>query len=316
LHLFKGLSLSLFFPAVTKVRNMRRSQYLIFIALLYLFRIIPAPVSAASPAGQNTVRVHYHRTNGDYAGWSIYTFTGALHPTTSFSNPDPPTGTDDFGVYFDVPLLPNATELQFIIVDANGLTKNCQNNLTQTVSAGLEVWILQDDCTLYQTRPRTDLVGNIKQARAYWVNRDTLAWFGADPDDTYQLYYSADAGITDVATGGVEGDGHAVQLAVDPNGLPQTIIDKFPFLKGATSFKIPSSQLAQVPALLKDQLVLVNLNGSKPVVPLTYRFTSFIYATFQYRIKVFRKKIEENTPRSRSFSPAGCGISAAWLKRD
>ena len=247
---------------------MRRSQYLIFIALLYLFRIIPAPVTAALPAGPNTVRVHYHRTNGDYAGWSIYSFTGALHPTADFCQPDPPAGTDDFGIYFDVPLLPNATELQFIIVIVHAncnATKNCPNDLTQNISAGLEVWILQDDCTLYQTRPRTDLVGNIKQARAYWVNRDTLAWFGADPDDTYQLYYSADAGITDVATGGVEGDGHAVQLAVDPNGLPQTIIDKFPFLKGATSFKIPSSQLAQVPALLKDQLVLVNFKSGKPV---------------------------------------------------
>jgi hypothetical protein len=109
------------------------------------------------------------------------------------------------------------------------------------------------------------VVGNIKQARAYWVDRDTLAWFGADPADTYQLYYSADAGITDVADGGVEGDGHAVHLAVDPNGLAQTIVDKFPFLKGATSLKIPSSQLAQIPALLKDQLVLVNFNGAKPV---------------------------------------------------
>src|ERR1700751_2187676 len=134
----KGLCLSRLLPAVTESENMRRSQYLIFIALLYLFRIIPAHVSAASPAGQNTVRVHYHRTNGDYAGWSIYSFTGALHPTAIFSKPDPPTGTDDFGIYFDVPLLPNATEFQFIIVDANGPTKNCQNDLTQTISAGLE----------------------------------------------------------------------------------------------------------------------------------------------------------------------------------
>ena len=263
---FRVLRSSLLFPRqLAKVRNMRRFQYPLFFALFYLFGIIPAPVSAALPAGPNTVRVYYHRTNGDYAGWSIYSFTGALHRTIDFNNPDSPTGTDDFGIYFDVPLLPNATELQFIIVNRNGLTKNCPNDLTQNVSQGFEVWILQDDCTLYQTRPRTDLVGNIKQARAYWVNRDTLAWFGAEPADTYALYYSADAGITDVATGGVEGDGHAIQLVVDPNGLPQTIIDQFPFLKGATSFKIPSSQLAQVPALLKDQLVLVNFSGTQPV---------------------------------------------------
>jgi pullulanase len=180
---------------------MRRSQYLIFIALLYLFRITPAPVSAASPAGQNTV-----------------------------------------------------------------------------------------------------LVGNIKQARAYWVNRDTLAWFGADPNDTYQLYYSADAGITDVATGGVEGDGYAVPLAVDPNGLPQTIIDKFPFLKGATSFKIPASQLAQVPALLKDQLVLVNLNGSKPVDATSLQLPGVVDDLFYFDGRLGANPLEDGV-RFRLWAP-------------
>src|SRR5580700_892330 len=82
------------------------------------------------------------------------------------------------------------------------------------------------------------LVGNVQAARAYWVNRDTLAWFGAEANDTYQLYYSPDAGITDVATSGPEGDGKSIPLSVDPNGLSQTMIEKFPFLNGATAFKI------------------------------------------------------------------------------
>lgn len=107
-------------------------------------------------------------------------------------------------------------------------------------------------------------VGNIKAARAYRVNHDTLAWFGAEPTDTYQLYYSPDAGINEVATSGVEGDGKSIPLTVDPNGLSQTIIDKFPFLKGATAFKVAQSQLGQVPSLLKDQLVLVKFNGAQP----------------------------------------------------
>ena len=107
------------------------------------------------------------------------------------------------------------------------------------------------------------LVGNVQAARAYWVNRDTLAWFGAEANDTYQLYYSPDAGITDVATSGPEGDGKSIPLSVDPNGLSQTMIEKFPFLNGATAFKIAPSQLGQVPSLLKDQLVLVKFNGAQ-----------------------------------------------------
>ena len=235
------------------------------LAALALVTAISTPATAQSPIPAGSVRIHYHRNNADYAGWAIYDWTGAKNPSPSYANPgNPQTGTDEFGVYWDIALADGASQLFFIVRNADGSVKNCQSNMVlNIVTNGVEVWLLQDDCTIDSTKPRTDLVGNIKQARAYWVNRDTLAWFGAEPTDTYQLYYSPDAGITDVATSGAEGDGHAIQLSVDPNGLPQTIIDKFPFLKGATALKIPQAQLAQIPALLKDQLVLVKFNGLK-----------------------------------------------------
>jgi hypothetical protein len=195
-----------------------------------------------------------------------------------------------------------------------------------------------------------DLVGNIKAARAYWVNRDTLAWFGAEPNDAYQLYYSPDAGITDVATSGPEGDGKPIPLTVDPNGLSETIIEKFPFLNGATAFKIAHSQLGQVPSLLKDQLVLVKFNGAQAAdatslqlpgvlddlfyfdgrlgahfadgavqfrlwaVQPTSCSMSYISATSRYRIPMFRRKIAENTPHLRIFSPLECSTSGTWRK--
>ena len=235
------------------------------LAALALVTAISTPATAQSPIPAGSVRIHYHRNNADYAGWAIYDWTGAKNPSPSYANPgNPQTGTDEFGVYWDIALADGASQLFFIVRNADGSVKNCQSDMVLDISSnGIEIWLLQDDCTIYSTKPRTDLVGNIKQARAYWVNRDTLAWFGAEPTDTYQLYYSPDAGITDVATSGAEGDGHAIQLSVDPNGLPQTIIDKFPFLKGATALKIPQAQLAQIPALLKDQLVLVKFNGLK-----------------------------------------------------
>jgi pullulanase len=173
--------------------------------------------------------------------------------------------SDDFGVYWDIGLAPGATQLFFIVRNADGSIKNCQSDMVVDISKGPEIWLLQNDCTIYTTKPRTDLVGDIKAARAYWVNRDTLAWFGAEANDTYQLYYSPDAGITDVAMSGPEGDGKPIPLTVDPHGLSQTIIGKFPFLNGATAFKIAQPQLGQVPSLLKDQLVLVKFNGSQAV---------------------------------------------------
>ena len=246
---------------------MKLTRYFFSLAVLALVTVISAPEIAQSSIPAGSVRIHYHRNNADYTGWTIFDWTGALNPSSSYQNPGtPPPVPDDFGVYWDIALAPGATQLFFIVRNADGSVKNCQSDMMLNIATnGLEIWLLQDDCTIYSTKPRTDLVGNIIQARAYWVNRDTLAWLGAEPNDTYQLYYSPDAGITDVAKSGVEGDGKSIPLTVDPNGLSQTIIDKFPFLKGATAFKIAQSQLGQVPSLLKDQLVLVKFNGAQAV---------------------------------------------------
>jgi pullulanase len=245
---------------------MKLTHYLFFLAVLALVTAISARATAQSSIPAGSVRIHYHRSNADYAGWAIFDWTGALNPSPSYQNPGtPPPGSDDFGVYWDIALASGATQLFFIVRNADGSVKNCQSDMVLDISKGPEIWLLQNDCTIYTTKPRTDLVGDIKAARAYWVNRDTLAWFGAEPNDTYQLYYSPDAGITDVATSGAEGDGKSISLAVDPSGLPQTIIEKFPFLNGATAFKISQAQLGQVPSLLEDQLVLVKFNGSQAV---------------------------------------------------
>jgi pullulanase len=241
-------------------------RYLFSLAVLALLTVIPATAMAQLSIPVGSVRIHFHRNNGDYAGWTIFDWAGAKNPSSSYQNPGtPPPVSDDFGVYWDIALADRATQLFFIVRNADGTVKNCPSDMVLDISKGLEIWLLQDDCTIYTTKPRTDLVGNIKAARAYWVNRDTLAWLGAEPTDIYQLFYSADAGITDVATSGVEGDGKSIPLTVDPSGLSQTIVDKFPFLKGATAFKIAQSQLGQVPSLLKDQLVLVKFNGAQPV---------------------------------------------------
>jgi pullulanase len=101
------------------------------------------------------------------------------------------------------------------------------------------------------------------QAKAHWVNRDTIAWFGAAPRDTYRLYYSPTGAITVDETTGVQG-GASTPLSVDLNGLPQSVIEKFPLLKAATALKISKMNLAQAPALLKGQLVLVRFVGTQP----------------------------------------------------
>ena len=74
----------------------------------------------------------------------------------------------------------------------------------------------------------------VQTAKAHWLTRDTIAWRGAEPGCVFRLYYSP---ADDIAAQTPEGAprGAFFPLSVDRNGLPQSIVEKFPFLKGATT---------------------------------------------------------------------------------
>ncbi len=104
----------------------------------------------------------------------------------------------------------------------------------------------------------------MQPAKAHWVNRDTIgSFFGAGPNDTCRLYHSPTGGIS------LEGalalaDFEFIPLVVDPDGLPQSVIDQSPFLKGATALRILEFDLGRVSAFLKGQVLLVRFAGMEP----------------------------------------------------
>ena len=119
------------------------------------------------------------------------------------------------------------------------------------------------------------------QAKAHWVNRDTIGVFGAEPSDAYRLYFSLTGGITPETTIALTGRAF-IPLSADPNGLPESVVDKSPFLKGAIALKIPETDLARVPALLKGQLVLVKFNGIQPVDATALRIAAVLDDLFYF----------------------------------
>jgi uncharacterized linocin/CFP29 family protein len=109
---------------------------------------------------KGSVRIHYHRNNADYAGWTVFVWTGAKKQSRRWQDPGtPPPATDDFGVYWDIALADGATQLFFIVRNAAGDVKNCQTDMVLNVCRA-EIWLLQDDCRIYTARPRTD---NVRQ---------------------------------------------------------------------------------------------------------------------------------------------------------
>jgi glycosidase len=95
----------------------------------------------------NTMRIHYHRPDGDYGNyqsgnyadyWGLDVWQGAA-TDTSWEQPLKPAGTDFFGVYFDVPLADAAYLLAYVL--HRGETKDPGNNqFVRFSDSGYEVW--------------------------------------------------------------------------------------------------------------------------------------------------------------------------------
>ena len=63
---------------------MKLTRYFFSLAVLALVTAISAPAIAQSSIPAGSVRIHYHRNNADYTGWTVFDWTGALTPSPSY----------------------------------------------------------------------------------------------------------------------------------------------------------------------------------------------------------------------------------------
>jgi len=104
------------------------------------------------------VRVHYHRTDGNYSGWTIYAFYDTTEYTGDYNNGlVPVTNSDAYGVYFDVAVVPNAQNLGLILHNpsAPGGDKKDPgpNEFVDPKTEGNEYWGYTGIGKLYKSQP-------------------------------------------------------------------------------------------------------------------------------------------------------------------
>ncbi len=126
------------------------------ILLLSLFSSIAAFADPAIPAG--SIRIHYFRPDGNYTGWTVYAFDNTTENTGNYGGgPVQVTGTDSFGVYFDVGVTTGAQEVGIIIHNPTALggdQKDTPNNLFVDPSTqGFEYWAYSGIAKLYTSAP-------------------------------------------------------------------------------------------------------------------------------------------------------------------
>ncbi len=89
--------------------------FLLTVLLLSFFVTFPA-FAADPPIPAGDIRIHYHRPDGNYTGWTVYAFFNTTEDTGNYGGgPVQVTGTDAYGAYFDVGVTSGAEEVGLII---------------------------------------------------------------------------------------------------------------------------------------------------------------------------------------------------------
>jgi hypothetical protein len=116
-------------------------------------------VVAAQGGGGGVATIHYHRADGNYAGWGLHLWGDAIAEGvgTTWDAPRPPTRTDDFGDVFEIPLADAAAALNYIIHQPSGdsvpTTREPGGDRSFVPAVSPEVWVLSGDRTIYTSRP-------------------------------------------------------------------------------------------------------------------------------------------------------------------
>ncbi|UTA49994.1 hypothetical protein MSS93_09265 [Deinococcus radiodurans] len=98
---------------------------------------------AASAAAQtslpaDTVRIHYQRPDGAYAGWGLHAWEDVA-AAVDWNKPLAQTGKDDWGAYWDVKLRPGAQKLGFLV--HQGDAKDPGADLWYDLARGRELFL-------------------------------------------------------------------------------------------------------------------------------------------------------------------------------
>ena len=129
---------------------------------------IAAVATPTAPA--TSLRVHYRRTDGNYAGWQIHTWNAAQSP--NWNAGWNPAGSDDFGVIYDVPLASGTGSVGFLF-HVGDTKDNGGADQSYTLQAGAnEIWRVQGDSTNYTSNPLLLPVPDIKTVRVHYKRFD------------------------------------------------------------------------------------------------------------------------------------------------
>ncbi|MET9156852.1 pullulanase-type alpha-1,6-glucosidase [Streptomyces parvulus] len=220
------------------------------------------------PAQDKTKAVlNYHRADGNYDGWGLHVWSGATNPT-DWAKPLQPVRTDPYGAVFEVPLAEGATSLSYII--HKGDEKDLPTDRALDLTAdGHEVWLLsgQEEYLLPQPAGSAAAV-DLATSKAVWIDRNTIAWNGAEGAASTQLLASR-TGSVKAANGRLTGDDEATWLRLTETALTDAQKAKYPHLKEYAAWSVDPRDRDRVREALRGQVVAAQRTATGAVLAAT-----------------------------------------------
>jgi pullulanase len=200
-----------------------------FSVLLLLLCVLAAPALAADPAiPSGKIRIHYHRPDGNYSGWTVYAFDNTTEDTGNYGGgPVQVTGTDSFGAYFDVGVTAGAQEVGIIIHNptaSGGDQKDTPNNLFVNPSTeGFEYWGYSGIGKLYKSQPSltnpTALLPGYARIHYFRPDGNYSNWTAYAFNDTAEYTGDFNSGLTGVTNLDSYGAYFDISLIPNPKDL-------------------------------------------------------------------------------------------------
>ncbi|MCY4744470.1 DUF3372 domain-containing protein [Pelomonas sp. UHG3] len=236
-----------------------------------------------------TVRVHYKRFDGNYSAWGLHLWNGSGLDAARLPagvtidrwnqpvalNALPGHAAGDAEVVFDIPVLNpqgdvNRKGLEFIIhgMPANENDKDGRDNNIRVEYAALSIrdqvghiWLVERDPTVYTAAPDLRSVSST-DARAVWLNKRLVKWPRLASSGSVRLYYSATGQIRVGLDAPVSGADGFITLDAFTGSVPAADALRFKFVASGSVFSVRDADIARLPALHQQQLVLVQENAA------------------------------------------------------
>ena len=222
------------------------------------------------------VRVHYKRFAGDYAGFGlhIWEFNGGRDIDTArlpggiqigdWPNPVPfaapmPSGSDAFGLWVDIPIKrysDGARGFNFLVHKGVDDAGKDGGDRQISFANGYEIWLVEGDNSVHYQLPRGDI--STRNAKAYWIDRDTLLWPRVDAGGEFRLFYNGDGGLQ--VDEDITGSAGSVPLTVTDQ-LSDDLREQYRYIPSPyVVLKLPRIPDNMLKRLLRTQTVLVHFD--------------------------------------------------------